>query len=79
MSALIAAFCPPPLQFEKDPEEADPFGLDQFLSEVRGGKKRALDDIGKSGERSLGGPNWEEGQRAWLLRSAELHVGRKGA
>lgn len=39
-----------PLQFEKDPEEADPFGLDQFLSDVRAGKKRgALDDIGKSG------------------------------
>ena len=44
------------LQFEKDPEEADPFGLDQFLSDVRAGKKRgALDNIGKSGEGSGSG------------------------
>ncbi|GAB4821948.1 hypothetical protein N2152v2_008994 [Parachlorella kessleri] len=46
-----------PVQFEKDPEEADPFGLDQFLSDVRAGKKRgALDNIGKSGGmRAAGG------------------------
>lgn len=69
MVDLIAAFGPTPLQFEKDPEEADPFGLDQFLSEVRGGKKRALDDIGKSGERSLGGPS---GRRVSVRGSCAL-------
>eukprot|EP00798_Chlamydomonas_sp_ICE-L_P005032 gene5032-34819_t len=34
-----------PVEFERPPEEADPFGLDQFLSE----KKGALDGIGASG------------------------------
>eukprot|EP00887_Chlorella_sp_A99_P006436 scaffold3.g6436.t1 len=29
-----------PIQFEANPEEADPFGLDQFLSEVRGGGRK---------------------------------------
>lgn len=38
-------------------EEADPFGLDQFLSEVKGGKKKgALDGIGQGGGmRAAGG------------------------
>lgn len=47
-----------PLQFEREAEEADPFGLDAFLSDVRQGKKRggALDDIGKGGGmRAAGG------------------------
>lgn len=42
------------IQFEGNPEEADPFGLDQFLSEVRGGKKGALDGIGRSGAMAAG-------------------------
>lgn len=38
-----------PVEFEKEPEvEADPFGLDQFLTEVKKGKK-PLDKIGSSG------------------------------
>lgn len=37
-----------PVEFEKEPEEADPFGLDQFLTEVKKGKK-ALDKVGGSG------------------------------
>jgi len=45
-----------PLQFEKDPQEADPFGLDAFLSDVRDGKKKnALDGIGKGGGMAAGG------------------------
>ncbi|XWS11209.1 hypothetical protein CRYUN_Cryun38cG0064600 [Craigia yunnanensis] len=28
-----------PREFEKEDEEADPFGLDQFLTEVQKGKK----------------------------------------
>lgn len=45
------------VQFEKEKQEADPFGLDAFLSDVRGGKKKgALDDIGKGGGmRAAGG------------------------
>jgi SNW domain-containing protein 1 len=44
-------------QFEREAEEADPFGLDAFLSDVRQGKKRgALDDVGKGGGmRAAGG------------------------
>eukprot|EP01018_Ginkgo_biloba_P030138 Gb_08010 [translate_table: standard] len=37
-----------PVEFEKDAEEADPFGLDQFLTEVKKGKK-AMDKIGGGG------------------------------
>ena len=39
-----------PVEFEKqsDREEADPFGLDQFLSEAKKGKK-AMDSVNKSG------------------------------
>lgn len=50
------------LEFERQQaEEADPFGLDQFLSEVkgggrdRGGKGNALDAIGKRGGMSAAG------------------------
>lgn len=34
------ARCLPCLQFEKEAEEADPFGLDAFLSDVRSGRKK---------------------------------------
>ncbi|KAL3535699.1 hypothetical protein ACH5RR_004160 [Cinchona calisaya] len=37
-----------PVEFEKEAEEADPFGLDQFLTEVKKGKK-AMDKVGSSG------------------------------
>ena len=37
-----------PVEFEKDAEEADPFGLDQFLTEVKKGKK-AMDKVGTGG------------------------------
>ncbi|KAK0603861.1 hypothetical protein LWI29_009516 [Acer saccharum] len=37
-----------PLEFEKEAEEADPFGLDQFLTEVKKGKK-TMDKIGSGG------------------------------
>lgn len=43
------------LQFEKDPAEADPFGLDAFLSDVREGRKKPLDKIGKGGGMSAAG------------------------
>ena len=42
-----------PVQFEREAPEADPFGLDQFLSEVKGGGK-ALDKIGTSGQMLAG-------------------------
>lgn len=37
-----------PVEFEQAAEEADPFGLDQFLTEVKTGKK-AMDKIGGGG------------------------------
>ncbi|KAA8523157.1 hypothetical protein F0562_009580 [Nyssa sinensis] len=37
-----------PVEFEKEAEEADPFGLDQFLTEVKKGKK-PTDKIGSGG------------------------------
>ncbi|XP_059634918.1 SNW/SKI-interacting protein A-like [Cornus florida] len=37
-----------PVEFEKEAEEADPFGLDQFLTEVKKGKK-AMDKVGGGG------------------------------
>jgi SNW domain-containing protein 1 len=47
------------LEFERQAvEEADPFGLDQFLSDVKGGKSGkggALDAIGKRGGMSAAG------------------------
>ncbi|XP_035539942.1 SNW/SKI-interacting protein A-like [Juglans regia] len=42
-----------PLEFEKVAEEADPFGLDQFLTEVKKGKK-ALDKVGTGGTMKAG-------------------------
>lgn len=46
-----------PVQFERDPAEADPFGLDQFLTEVNKGGKRPgpLDGIGGGGALRAGG------------------------
>lgn len=51
-----------PVEFEKEvAEEADPFGLDQFLTEVKGGKK-PLDNIGSGGTmRAGGGSSTREG------------------
>jgi len=43
-----------PVQFEADRAEADPFGLDAFLSDVRKGKD-ALDGIGKRGSMAASG------------------------
>lgn len=37
-----------PVEFEKDQPEEDPFGLDQFLTEVKTGKK-AMDKVGSGG------------------------------
>ncbi|GAB2287872.1 hypothetical protein Dimus_022228 [Dionaea muscipula] len=37
-----------PVEFEQEAEEADPFGLDQFLTEVKKGK-RALEKVGGGG------------------------------
>lgn len=51
-----------PVEFEKEvAEEADPFGLDQFLTEVKGGKK-ALDKVGSGGTmKASGGSSTREG------------------
>lgn len=41
-----------PVEFERNAPEADPFGLDQFMSEMKTGSKRSgkpLDGIGKGG------------------------------
>uniref|UniRef100_A0A7N0UD20 Uncharacterized protein n=1 Tax=Kalanchoe fedtschenkoi TaxID=63787 RepID=A0A7N0UD20_KALFE len=49
-----------PVEFEKDVEEADPFGLDQFLTEVKKGKK-AMDKIGSGGTmRASGGSSRDD-------------------
>lgn len=45
-----------PVQFEREAEEADPFGLDKFADNVRGSRKRnALDSIGGGGAMRAGG------------------------
>ena len=50
-----------PVEFEKDAEEADPFGLDQFLTEVKKGKK-AMDKVGGGGTmRASGGSSTRDG------------------
>ncbi|XP_065852312.1 SNW/SKI-interacting protein A [Euphorbia lathyris] len=50
-----------PVEFEKDVEEADPFGLDQFLTEVKKGKK-AMDKVGSGGTmRASGGSSMRDG------------------
>ncbi|CAM8929080.1 unnamed protein product [Rhodiola kirilowii] len=49
-----------PVEFEKDVEEADPFGLDQFLTEVKKGKK-AMDKVGSGGTmRASGGSSRDD-------------------
>ncbi|KAI4377765.1 hypothetical protein MLD38_015343 [Melastoma candidum] len=50
-----------PVEFEKEAEEADPFGLDQFLTEVKKGKK-AMDKVGSGGTmRASGGSSTRDG------------------
>ena len=43
-----------PVEFETDIKEADPFGLDEFLTDVRKGKD-AIGKIGKGGQLAAGG------------------------
>uniref|UniRef100_A0A2P2IZT0 Uncharacterized protein MANES_03G025400 n=1 Tax=Rhizophora mucronata TaxID=61149 RepID=A0A2P2IZT0_RHIMU len=50
-----------PVEFEKVAEEADPFGLDRFLTEVKKGKK-AVDNIGTGGTmKASAGSSMNEG------------------
>ncbi|CBI28015.3 unnamed protein product, partial [Vitis vinifera] len=50
-----------PVEFEKEAEEADPFGLDQFLTEVKKGKK-AMDKVGTGGTmRASAGSSMRDG------------------
>lgn len=49
-----------PVEFEQAAEEADPFGLDQFLSEVKTGKK-AMDKIGGGGTMKASAGSSREG------------------
>ncbi|XP_010540981.1 PREDICTED: SNW/SKI-interacting protein-like [Tarenaya hassleriana] len=49
-----------PVEFEKEAEEADPFGLDQFLTEVKKGK-RAMEKVGSGGTmRASGGSSRDD-------------------
>lgn len=54
-----------PVEFERKEVEADPFGLDAFLSEVKTGrKKNTLDSIGQGGHMRAaggGGGSYEDG------------------
>ncbi|PWA62542.1 SKI-interacting protein, SKIP [Artemisia annua] len=63
-----------PVKFEKEvAEEADPFGLDQFLTEVKGGRK-PLYNIGSGGNmRAGGGSSTREGFEG----SGMSHIGFK--
>ncbi|GMH13287.1 hypothetical protein Nepgr_015128 [Nepenthes gracilis] len=50
-----------PVDFEKEAEEADPFGLDQFLTEVKKGKK-AMEKVGGGGTmKASAGTSMREG------------------
>ncbi|CAA3008246.1 SNW SKI-interacting -like [Olea europaea subsp. europaea] len=49
-----------PVEFEKEAEEADPFGLDQFLTEVKKGKK-AMDKVGTGGTLKAGAGSMRDG------------------
>lgn len=50
-----------PVEFEREePEEADPFGLDQFITQVKGGKK-PLDKIGSGGTMRASGGGSRDG------------------
>eukprot|EP00249_Psilotum_nudum_P018754 c26948_g1_i1 orf=153-1952(+) len=66
-----------PVEFEKDEEEADPFGLDQFLTEVKKGKK-ALDRVGGGGTmRASAGSGMKESYEGGSSRSrVEFERGR---
>ncbi|KDP35755.1 hypothetical protein JCGZ_10527 [Jatropha curcas] len=51
-----------PVEFDEATEEADPFGLDQFLTEVKKGNKKAFDEIGSSGTmRASAGSSMRDG------------------
>ncbi|CAK9153140.1 unnamed protein product [Ilex paraguariensis] len=53
-----------PVEFEKEAEEADPFGLDQFLTEVKKGKK-AMDKVGSGGTmKASAGSSMRDGYEA---------------
>ncbi|GAB4857640.1 hypothetical protein Ancab_015546 [Ancistrocladus abbreviatus] len=50
-----------PVEFDKEAEEADPFGLDQFLTEVKKGKK-AMEKVGGGGTmKASAGSSMREG------------------
>ncbi|XP_022754992.1 SNW/SKI-interacting protein-like [Durio zibethinus] len=58
-----------PVEFEKEPEEADPFGLDQFLTEVKKGKK-ALEKVGTGGTmKASAGSSMRDGNEGGSNRS----------
>ncbi|KAL4297032.1 hypothetical protein GQ457_12G022850 [Hibiscus cannabinus] len=58
-----------PLEFEKEVEEADPFGLDQFLTEVKKGKK-AMDKVGSGGTmKASAGSSMRDGYEGGSSRS----------
>lgn len=65
-----------PVEFEKDVEEADPFGLDQFLTEVKKGKK-ATDKVGSGGTmRASSGSYGYEGGGSGRTRIGFERAGR---
>ncbi|MCO5588702.1 hypothetical protein L7F22_042661 [Adiantum nelumboides] len=66
-----------PVEFEKDQDEADPFGLDQFLTEVKKGKK-ALEKVGTGGTlRASAGSAMKESYEGGSNRSrVEFQRGR---
>ncbi|PPS06405.1 hypothetical protein GOBAR_AA14244 [Gossypium barbadense] len=58
-----------PVEFEKEVEEADPFGLDQFLTEVKKGKK-AMDKVGSGGTmKASAGSSMRDGYEGGSNRS----------
>ncbi|OMO82662.1 hypothetical protein CCACVL1_11828 [Corchorus capsularis] len=58
-----------PVEFEKEAEEADPFGLDQFLTEVKKGKK-AMDKVGSGGTmKASAGSSMRDGYEGGSSRS----------
>ncbi|PWA41113.1 SKI-interacting protein, SKIP [Artemisia annua] len=63
-----------PVKFEKEvAEEADPFGLDQFLTEVKGGKKPLYNIRSGGSMRAGGGSSTQEGYEG----SGMSHIGFK--
>lgn len=58
-----------PVEFEKEAEEADPFGLDQFLTEVKKGKK-AMEKMGAGGTmKASAGSSMRDGYEGGSNRS----------